>query len=372
MLDIVGLLIKKGMGNDVSRKKSKETRYPLSLYWVYFGVLLLMSGLHTGLIVLMDTYHWHKIIQSCVPLIYWALVALGLTFYTRRKIKLTYDKPLVEFADATKKVAGGDFSVFMPTVHTADKQDYLDLMIIDFNKMVEELGSIETLKTDFFSNVSHEIKTPLAIIQNYAELLQNDNLSDEQKQEYAGSILQATKRLSSLITNMLKLNKLEKQAIHPQAERYDLCRQLTDCILQFEDVWEKKNIEIIPEIEDEAFINADIGLMDIVWNNLFSNAIKFTDNDGTISILQTSDANEITVTITDSGCGMSEETASHVFDKFYQGDTSHSTEGNGLGLALVQRIIDISGCTISVKSEINKGTEFTVKIPVSSNNEVNI
>ena len=358
--------------SDVSQKQRKNVRqsiFPVSLIFVFFSVLLLMSGIHQGLLVLMTEQNWNQNLQVALPMVYWFLVAVGLTIYTILRIKKSYEEPMQEMAKATSKVASGDFSVYVPPRHTADKLDYLDVMFMDFNKMVEELGSIETLKTDFFSNVSHEIKTPLAVIQNYAELLNQENLSEEKRVEYTEMILHATKRLSSLITNMLKLNKLEKQVIKPDPEPYDLCSQLCECALQFEDMWDKKEIEFEADIEDRAYICADSGLLEMVWTNLLSNAMKFTPPGGTISITQTSDTDEVTVEISDTGCGMSEATMKRIFDKFYQGDTSHATEGNGLGLALVQRILELSEGTITVRSTLGKGTTFTVRLPISMHRE---
>lgn len=345
------------------RSNEKASRFPPSLFVIYLAVLLLMSGVHTGLIVLMNELGCNKIIQSAVPILYWSAVAVGLTLFTRRKIRMTYDTPMQQLAEAAARVAHGDFSVFIAPLHTMEKRDYLDRMIMDFNKMVEELGSIETLKTDFFSNVSHEIKTPLSVIQSHAQLLHRSPLTEEQRMEYSGMILHSTRRLSSLITNMLKLSKLEKQTISPRQEKYDVCMQLCECALQFEDMWESKGIEFTAQIEDRAEIEADSGLLEIVWTNLLSNAIKFTPQGGMVTLRQVSDAEVITVSVSDTGCGMTEETISHIFDKFYQGDTSHSTEGNGLGLALIQRILQLSEGTISVKSEIGKGSVFTVVLP---------
>lgn len=322
-----------------------------------------------GLITLINSRGWNDIVAIVIPTVYWALVAVGLTLYARWQIKRAYEEPMHRLAQATAKVAQGDFSVYVPPLHTADKLDYLDVMLLDFNTMVEELGSIETLKTDFFSNVSHEMKTPLAVIQNCAQLLQREDITEEKRREYTDSILQSTRKLSNLITNILKLNKLEKQTIRPVPERYDLCQQLCDCALQFEDAWENKELEFVSDMEDRVMVEADPGLLELVWTNLLSNAVKFTPAGGTITLTQTSDEKEVAVSVSDTGCGIDDETIRHIFDKFYQGDTSHSTEGNGLGLALVQRILQLSDGTITVKSRVGQGSTFTVRLPASIQRE---
>lgn len=349
--------------------KVRQSRFPVSVFGVYWGILLLMSGLHMGLLVLAEKRQWGELTQTIIPMVYWAFVAALLTFYTRWQIKKHYEEPMQALAKATAQVARGDFSVFVPPLHTMDKQDYLDVMITDFNKMVEELGSIETLKTDFFSNVSHEIKTPLAVIQSNAGLLNRDGITEEQRREYAETILHATRRLSSLITNMLKLNRLEKQVIKPAPVLYDVCGQICGCALQFEDMWDKKEIEFEADMEDRAMILADEGLLDLVWTNLLSNAVKFTPAGGKVSIMQKSDGEKITVCISDTGCGMDKETMVHIFDKFYQGDSSHATEGNGLGLALVRRILELSDGTVTVRSTPGEGSSFTVVLPKSPERE---
>lgn len=341
----------------------KDSRFPPSLFAIYLGVLLLMSGIHTGLIILGNTENWNEKVQTVVPIVYWSIVAVGLTLYTRRKIKMTYEIPMHKLAEATKQVANGDFSVYVPPFHTPDQMDYLDAMILDFNKMVEELGSIETLKTDFVSNVSHEMKTPIAIIKNYAELLQMNNVTQEQRVEYAKSIENASLRLSNLIGNILKLNKLENQRITPEVKAYDVCRQLCECVIQFEEAWEEKEIELEIDIEDTAMVWADESLLELVWNNLLSNAIKFSQPGGTISIRQKCINGLIQVSISDTGCGISRENINHIFDKFYQEDTSHAKEGNGLGLALVKRVLQLLNGDIQVISKEGEGSTFIVTLP---------
>lgn len=343
----------------------KDSLFPISLFAIYLGVLLLMSGLHVGLIVFMNKVGWNDIVQSALPVLYWSCVAAGLTLFTRKKMKDTYEEPLHKLAEATEQVANGDFSVYVPTIHTSDRLDYLDVMILDFNKMVEELGSVETLKTDFVSNVSHEMKTPIAIIKNYAELLQTGKGTEEDRLEYARNIEEAAGRLSSLISNILRLNKLEHQQIDPEIESYDLCGQLEACILNYEEMWDEKDLDLEVDLEEKTVVDADKSLMELVWNNLLSNAIKFTEPGGRVAVRQMFSDGYAVVEVTDTGCGMSRESIRHIFDKFYQGDTSHSQEGNGLGLALVRRILVLMNGEISVVSEAGSGSTFTVRIPAA-------
>lgn len=343
--------------------KVKDNLFPASLFAIYLGVLLLMSGIHVGLIVLMNKVGWSELTQTIVPMVYWGLVAVGLTLFTRWKIKSTYEEPLHRMAEATRKVAKGDFSVYIPALHTADRLDYLDVMILDFNKMVEELGSIETLKTDFISNVSHEMKTPISVMKNYAQLLRMGKVSEEERQEYAKGIEEGAERLSSLISNILRLNKLEHQRIMPETAVYDVCRQLCESIFRFEDAVEEKGIDLEADMEDRVMIRADESLMELVWNNLLSNAVKFTDRGGRIVVCQTRDEDGIRVSVSDTGCGISRESINHIFDKFYQGDTSHSTEGNGLGLALVKRVLELTGGDIQITSEEGRGSTLVVTLP---------
>lgn len=343
----------------------RSSRLPLALFGVILAGLLLASGIHMGFIILLTRLELSDFVKVNVPILYWSLIAAGTTALISQLTKSAYERPLKQLAQAARQVANGDFSVYVPPVHPADKQDYLDEMILDFNKMVAELGSIETLKTDFFSNVSHEIKTPLAVIQNSAALL-NDGTLPPGQAEHAQTILRSTRRLADLIGNILRLNKLEQQAIRPAPKPYDLCQQLAECALLFESRWEEKGVEFEADMEDAAVIEADESLLELVWNNLLSNAVKFTEPGGTVTLRQTSTANAAEVSVSDTGCGMTQETINHIFDKFYQGDASHATEGNGLGLALVLRILHLCGGSISVDSEAGRGSTFTVQIPTRS------
>ena len=343
-------------------KKAKNKRFPYHIFFIYFVILLLMSGMHTGFLTLANKMGWTALVQTALPIVYWALIAAVLTAYTRWTIKKNYDKPMQDISDAAEKVAKGDFSVRLPVVSRLGSVDYLDSMMGDFNKMVEELAGVETLRTDFIANVSHEIKTPLAVMQNYGTMLQQPGLSEKKRMEYAKSITDASRRLAAMVTNILKLNKLENQTLYPNTETYDLGEQLCQCLLEFEDLWEKKQLDIQTKLQENILVTADPELLSLVWNNLFSNAIKFTEPGGTVSLILESQGDQAVVKVLDTGCGISQEIGRDIFEKFYQGDTSHATKGNGLGLALVKRVIDITQGDIQVNSQVGKGSTFTVKL----------
>ncbi len=295
------------------------------------------------------------------------LISLLFTVIDTVRRKLMVDRPTKRIVSAGEKITSGDFSVRIEPFADNYAYESFNSIIDCFNKMAQELGSVETLRTDFIANVSHELKTPLAVMQNYGTMLQSPDLPDEKRIEYAKGITGNSRRLASLITNILKLNKLENQQIFPVSERFDLSEQLCESLLQFEEIWEQKNIDIETEIEDSVYINSDSALLSLVWNNLLSNAFKFTESGGAVSVKLTADNDFATVKISDTGCGITAETGKHIFEKFYQGDASHAMQGNGLGLALVKRVVDIMQGEIAVESEIGKGTVFTVRLKRGDN-----
>lgn len=280
--------------------------------------------------------------------------------YGRRKFMV--ERPVKQIAEATERIMQGDFSVRIQPLRGIPDETGFNQIITCINKMTQELSGTETLRTDFIANVSHELKTPLAVMGNYATMLQCPGITEEEKKEYAKAISEAARRLAQLITNILKLNKLENQQIFPNTEDYDLSEQLCESLLQFEDVWEKKNLNIETDIADGVRIRSDAELLSLVWNNLISNAIKFTPQGGAIGLRLKTQGNDVIVSISDTGCGIKPEVGQHIFEKFYQGDTSHATQGNGLGLALVKRVVDILGGEIGVQSVFEQGSTFTVKI----------
>ena len=283
----------------------------------------------------------------------------GTIDYLRRKWMI--DRPVKLITAATERIMQGDFSVCVPPMKGAGMEGFNQIGVA-INKMAKELSGTETLRTDFISNVSHELKTPLAVMGNYATMLQKPGITEEERCDYAKAISVAARKLAQLITNILKLNKLENQQIFPQPQEFDLGEQLCECLLIFEDAWEKKNLEIETDIAENVRMKSDPELLSLVWNNLISNAVKFTPEGGSVGVSLKTDGSYVVVSVTDTGCGMMPEVGKHIFEKFYQGDSSHATQGNGLGLALVKRVVDILNGEIGVQSMSGKGSAFTVKI----------
>ena len=282
----------------------------------------------------------------------------GTIDHIRRKIMV--DRPVQIITQATEQIMQGDFSVRVRPMHGAGMEGFNQIGMA-INAMAQELSGTETLRTDFIANVSHELKTPLAVMGNYAAMLQRPGITEDEKNEYAKAISKAARKLAQLITNILKLNKLENQQIFPQPKEFDLSEQLCECLLVFEDAWEAKNLEIETDIQEDVRIKSDPELLSLVWNNLISNAVKFTPDGGSIGLSLKTEGSSVVVQVRDTGCGMKPEVGQHIFEKFYQGDTSHATQGNGLGLALVKRVVDILSGEIGVQSVYGQGSTFTVK-----------
>ncbi|MGM9653117.1 MAG: sensor histidine kinase [Eubacteriales bacterium] len=290
------------------------------------------------------------------------LITLLFTVGDAIRRRFTVDRPVSQIQQVLDRLTIGDYSARVSESFIAGRFSRFSEIAKSINALARELSGVETLRTDFISNVSHELKTPLAVMQNYGTMLQQPGLEDEKRIEYAKAVSDACRRLAHLITNILKLNKLENQQIFPSVQEYDLSEQLAECLLQFEHEWETKEIDIETDLPDGIRIRADAELLTLVWNNLLSNAFKFTGNGGTVGVRLSADETYAVVQVSDTGCGMTPEVGAHIFDKFYQGDPSHSTQGNGLGLALVKRVVDIMQGEIGVESVSGQGSTFTVKI----------
>lgn len=307
-------------------------------------------------------------IRAAAPITFYNVILLTIILCiidaVRRMWMVT--RPVKRIQAGIEKIVAGNFDVRISYIKGENSGNEFDTIIKGLNDMAAELAGVETLRTDFVANVSHEIKTPLAAIQNYGTMLQSGVLSDEQQKEYAGAITEQTKKLSGLITNILKLNRLENQQIYPDKKVYNLSEQLCECLLTFEHAWEEKKLEIETDIEEDIMVCQDAELLSLVWNNLFSNAIKFSDEKGKVSVKLERKNAKIIVTVSDTGCGMSADVGKHIFEKFYQGDTSHATQGNGLGLALVKKVMDIASGNISVQSAVGEGTTFIVYLEEES------
>ena len=280
-----------------------------------------------------------------------------VTDLIRRKIMV--DLPAKKILSATERIASGDFSVRLTPEHQFSKYDRTDAIMHNINKMAEELGKSEILKTEFISNLSHEIKTPLSVIKNYATALKKGGLDKETKDKYLDVLVVTSERLSVLVTNILKLNKLSREGVIKEKEKVDATALLSECVIGFESQLEKKNITVTP-YRSEGTINSVPAYLEIIFNNLLSNAIKFSLDGGKVDVVLKYENDGVYFSVKDYGVGMNAQTGARVFEKFYQGDTSHKGEGNGLGLALVKKVIDILGGQISVKSELGRGSEFIV------------
>ncbi len=304
------------------------------------------------------------LIRRNAPVAFLAILAmtfLGCGMDALRRSR-TIDRPLKRILETLEQLGQGDYSVRLELDHRDINRAGFDEIGRQINILAGELSGVETLRTDFISNVSHELKTPLAAIQNYAVLLEDEALSSRERAEYAGAIARLTRHLADMTTNILRLNRLENQQIFPQDQVFDLGEQLCECLLELEAQWEEKNLEPVCDLQEGVRIRSDPELLRLVWNNLFSNALKFTAPGGKIFLGLETEGDWAVVTVGDTGCGMNRETGAHIFEKFYQGDTAHATQGNGLGLALVKRVVDITGGVISVSSALGEGSTFTVRL----------
>ena len=347
------------------RPEDPRVRRRLFSWRMFLLILLVLCVLSAGNVLMVELLLKTEVFQVLASMgvgLYWVLMALIAAVIIHQFSCAKIDRPMRILSRAMRAVAEGDYSVRVKPVHARNKFDYMDIMFEDFNRMAQELGSTETMKEDFIANVSHELKTPLAVIESYAGALQREGLTEAERGEYAKTIAAASESLSALVSNILRLNKLENQQIVPNAEPYDLTRQLSDCALAHEADWERKGLEFDAQLEERAMILADESMLEIAFNNLIGNAVKFTEPGGRIVLRQECEGDEVRVILADTGCGMDEETMAHIFDKFYQGDTSHRSEGNGLGLAMARRVLEICGGSIDVRSKPGEGSEFVVRL----------
>ena len=280
------------------------------------------------------------------------MISVGLTSYLNR----WFLSPIRRLGGAMREVARGDFKIQLPT---SSKIKDIEEINANFNLMVRALDTTEVLQSDFVSNVSHEFKTPITAIEGYATLLQGTPEMTEEQQEYVDKILHNTRRLSGLIGNVLLLSKIENQAIPSTKKKYRLDEQIRRVIMLYEDQWTEKEIDLDVEMDSISY-KGEENLMVHVWDNLIGNAVKFNCQGGLLRIRLFRQLDQIIFTVEDEGPGISPEDQAHIFDKFYQVDNSHKQEGNGLGLALVKRVLNACGGEVRVSQRREKGSCFTV------------
>lgn len=344
----------------------KKKKYNSRL-WIYFALIVFSIMLSTALIMTFVAYflfqmgHLNKhntnpLLPVTSLLFMSVIIGTSISLFVAKKIL----KPITNFSNATDEVAKGNFDIRID--EESPIEEIRDLSK-NFNMMAHELSSIETLRNDFIVNVSHEFKTPIATIEGYATLLQDNNLSDTEHKEYSEMIIYSARQLNTLSSNILSLSKLENQEIILEKELYRLDEQIRQAIMMLEPDWGSKDLIFnINLIKTEYFGNESLLMQ--VWINLIGNAIKFTSHGGSIHIDLSEKDSYLIFEISDTGIGIDDSIINHIFDKFYQGDTTRKTDGNGLGLALVKRIIDLSDGSITVKSKVKEGTTFIIKLPI--------
>lgn len=354
---------------------NKHKTFRRGMTWFVFQILV-SSFLLTFLMLFLlaklfpDTYtHWllRPLLLISLVLAASAIVGGVLSFFLIKH----FLKPLSELMAATKAVAAGDYSVRVSTEKMlVDIKEYhspvneFEEFVESFNKMAESLGSVEMLRSDFINTISHEFKTPVVSIRGFAKLLQNPELTDEQRKTYTDTILEESMRLTSMSSNIMLLSRYESTNVLTDKVIYSLDEQLRSAIQHQSKDWLKKDITLTGDLEDvDYYGNPDI--MAHLWSNLLSNAIKFTPEGGEISIALSKTEDTVTVRFRDSGIGMDEKSLAHIYEKFYQADVSRQSAGNGLGLSIVKRIVTLCDGSINVSSTPGEGTEFIVTLPIT-------
>ena len=342
----------------VTRRLSMLVTLVLFVFFILF-VSMIISGLLLFLLINAGAIPFFSLGRFPIPIIFMLLISLVIGTILTMVGGERFLRPLRELIEATKEVASGNFDV---RVEVRGPHD-LGRLAASFNEMAKELASIETLRSDFISTISHEFKTPIVSIRGFARQLKKNALTAEQRNEYLDIILSESERLARLSSNVLLLSRLESTEKITEHTVYALDEQLRRAVLLLEPQLQKKQLEV--DIQAKAVhICANEEMLSHLWINLLGNAIKFSPNGSTIGIALESDGKNAIVTVSDKGPGMEDEVKKRIFEKFYQGDQSRATEGNGLGLSLVNRILELENGTITVDSEPGRGTCFTVALPI--------
>lgn len=347
-------------------KKTLLHRFGLPIIFsiIVFAILLVTSiiiVIATLLLIRMNAINIVKISrhEPLLPLFMLLIISVVVGTVVSLVMSRIPLKPVRQVIDATNRLAAGDFSARLRLPGARAFTELAD----SFNRMAEELGGIEMLRSDFVDNFSHEFKTPIVSIKGFAEELKHDDLTKEQRAEYLDIIISESSRLAALATNVLNLSRVEKQTILTNRARFDLTEQIRRCVLLFENKWEQRRLDLSVELEEISLFGDD-ELLNQVWLNLIDNAVKFTPEGGSIEIRLKKTDNGAEFTIRDDGYGISEDAQKHIFDKFYQGDASRTVSGNGLGLSIAKRIVSLHSGSITCHSEEGVGTVFSVILPL--------
>ncbi len=341
------------------QSKGRSSRFGMSFVFSLLILAVMLAVVTAGSGVVELLHRLFEITRKIPDVVWLILVSIFLGSVISMLLSHWFLGPIMKLSDAMSKVSGGDFSIRLDT----DK-GFREVRRIygDFNTMTQELGATEILQTDFVSNVSHEFKTPITAIEGYATLLQGGAPMSEEQSEYVEKILFNTRRLSSLVGNILLLSKVDNQKIRPSSSTYSLDEQIRQTILALEPRWTERGTEFDVELDSVEYTGSE-ALMQHVWLNLIENAIKFGPRGGTVRISLGRRDGRIVFAVEDEGPGIPPEAQKHVFDRFYQTDSSHREEGNGLGLALVKQIVLLAGGTVSVENLPERGCRFTVELP---------
>ena len=352
--------MKKKMKSEIKATEKKGHKIRKSITLLFFGIVLIfmLSAFFTAGVAIQSGVSARWIMNPGTTILMIAMLCFLLSTVSYYFLSKRVFAPLEEFNKASKQVASGDFSVQLG--YQGDIEE-LRVTMDNFNRMVKELNSVEIMRNDFIADVSHEFKTPLAAITGYATFLQDPELSQEEKQEYIRKIFFNIDKLNDLTENILRLSKLEHQQFMEDPVSFRLDEQIREAIVLLEPKWGRKQIEFELELPEVVFRGYP-SLLFQVWTNLIGNAIKYTDQDGKIAVYLKETDHHVKVIVSDDGIGMDENTLNHIFDKFYQGDTSRKSQGNGLGLPLCQEIVQKCGGKIHVESTPGVGSVFLVNL----------
>lgn len=340
-------------------RKPKRLRPKVGVQPYYFLLALAEIIIAAGLALLLNWLLEDVLEFRLAPWLWVVIFSVILCGVLGWLISALFFEPITRLSHAMRKVGGGDFSVRLETSsRIREVRDTYD----NFNLMTQELGATEIVQTDFVSNVSHEFKTPINAIEGYATLLQSGPQTADQAL-YVEKILLNTRRLNELVSNILLLSRVDNQAINTNRAQYRLDEQVRQAIVLLEPKWVQKDLELDVELDALEYIGNESLLLH-VWVNLIDNAIKFDPPCGLLRLRLLRQDNRAVFTVEDSGPGIAPEAQQHIFDKFYQADSSRMAEGNGLGLALVKRVLDVCGGSVSVENLPEAGCRFTVTLPL--------